>query len=410
MGEAELQQLSQRVFEHQLKQRLQQLEQQVWAAGQAPGWTKHDALLPLLQGASRGLQLAASADLPLFGSGPGLVVPMLTLTALEEGNGLRIRTEVVERPLWQLPLPGGEQLELVLVPAADYQIGSPEAEDGRTVYKDVRSKCDPGEVEVEARRTVRLKAFALVRHPISQAQWRALVESMAEDKRGSLKPGPGTFRAEDLWERHGQPGGLPVDSVSWNASKEWLQALNGWLADQWPSWFEDNPGMAAVPARLDLPSESQWEAACRAETDNPTPFHFGATLDASWARYNASYTYGKGRHGEYVQRPVPIGFFGLVNRLGLAELHGQLLEWCGDQWHRDPVAAASADGAAIEGPDPGLAGDKEQRYRLLRGGSWVDDPRLARAAFRSSSNPGYDHTYIGLRPCCPSPPGSLLGP
>jgi formylglycine-generating enzyme required for sulfatase activity len=410
MGEAELQQLSQRVFEHQLKQRLQQLEQQVWAAGQAPGWTKHDALLPLLQGASRGLQLAASADLPLFGSGPGLVVPMLTLTALEEGNGLRIRTEVVERPLWQLPLPGGEQLELVLVPAADYQIGSPEAEDGRTVYKDVRSKCDPGEVEVEARRTVRLKAFALVRHPISQAQWRALVESMAEDKRGSLKPGPGTFRAEDLWERHGQPGGLPVDSVSWNASKEWLQALNGWLADQWPSWFEDNPGMAAVPARLDLPSESQWEAACRAETDNPTPFHFGATLDASWARYNASYTYGKGRHGEYVQRPVPIGFFGLVNRLGLAELHGQLFEWCGDQWHRDPVAAASADGAAIEGPDPGLAGDKEQRYRLLRGGSWFNNPHDARAAFRVSLNPVNVSSNFGLRPCCPSPPGSLLGP
>jgi len=334
---------------------------------------------------------------------------MLTLTALEEGSGLRIRTEVVEVPLWQLPLPGGEQLELVLVPAADYQIGSPEAEDGRTVYKDVRSKCDPGEVEVEARRTVRLQAFALVRHPISQAQWRALVEWLAADKRGSLKPGSGTFRAEGLWERHGQPGGLPVDSVSWNASKEWLQALNGWLADQWPSWVEDHPAMAAEPVRLELPSESQWEAACRADTDNPTPFHFGATLDTSWARYDASYTYGKGRRGEYEQRPVPIGFFGLVNRLGLAELHGQLFEWCGDQWHRDPVAAAPADGAAIEGPDPGLAGDKEQRYRLLRGGSWFSDPLSARAAFRNGFSPVNVNAGIVLRPCCPSPPGSLLG-
>jgi formylglycine-generating enzyme required for sulfatase activity len=407
----------QEIFEQNVNRIVvEQLQKKLWAEGKASGWDEHDALLPLLQGASRALQLAASADLPLFGSGPGLVVPMLTLSALEEGNALRIRTEVVEVPLWQLPLPGGEQLELVLVPAADYQIGSPEAEDGRTVYKDVRSKCDPGEVEVEARRTVRLQAFALVRHPISQAQWRALVEWLAADKRGNLKPGPGTFRGEDLWERHGQPGALPVDSVSWNASREWLQALNGWLADQWPSWVEDDPAIAVEPVRLELPSESQWEAACRADTDthidtdNPTPFNFGATLDASWARYDASYTYGKGRRGEYDQRPVPIGFFGLVSRLGLAELHGQLLEWCGDQWHRDPVAAASADGAAIEGPDPGLAGDKEQRYRLLRGGSWVDDPRLARAAFRSSSNPGYDHTYIGLRPCCPSPPGSLLGP
>jgi formylglycine-generating enzyme required for sulfatase activity len=106
---------------------------------------------------------------------------------------------------------------------------------------------------------------------------------------------------------------------------------------------------------------------------------------------------------------VPIGFFGVVNRHGLAELHGQLSEWCGDQWHRDPVAAAPADGVAMEGPDPGLAGDKEQRFRLLRGGSWFDDPHYARAAFRGSSDPDGDFTLIGLRPCCPSPPGSLLG-
>jgi hypothetical protein len=78
----------------------------------AAGWAEHDARLPLLQGASRGLQLAASAELPLLGSGPGLVVPMLTLTAFEEGDGLWIVTEVVKVPVWQLPLhnwfsPGG---------------------------------------------------------------------------------------------------------------------------------------------------------------------------------------------------------------------------------------------------------------------------------------------------------------
>jgi formylglycine-generating enzyme required for sulfatase activity len=375
----------------------------------AEGWAEHDARLPLLQGASRGLQLAASADLPPLGSGAGRLVPMLTLTALEEEGGLRIRTAVVVVPVWKLPLPEGEQLELVMVPAGVYRIGSPEQEIGRTVYSKFRSKCDPDEVEVEARRTLQLRAFALVRHPISQAQWRALVEWLAADKRGNLKPGPGTFRSEDLWECHGQPGGLPVDSVSWNASQEWLRALNGWLADQWPSWVEDNPAMAAEPPRLDLPSESQWEAACCADTDNPTPFHFGATLDASWARYNSSDTSGKGRRGEPGQRPVPIGFFGLVNRHGLAELHGQLSEWCGDQWHRDPVAAAPADGAAIEGPDPGLAGDKEQRYRLLRGGSWINHPHSARAAFRNSYDPDIVITDVGLRPCCSSLPGSPIG-
>ena len=110
---------------------VEQLQQQLWADGQAPGWAEHDALLPLLQGASRGLQLAASADLPLLGSGPGRRVPMLTLTALEEGSGLRIRTEVVKRAVWTLPLPGGEQLELVVVPEAGRTgIGSPGAGGG----------------------------------------------------------------------------------------------------------------------------------------------------------------------------------------------------------------------------------------------------------------------------------------
>ncbi|MFN9661769.1 MAG: NACHT domain-containing protein, partial [Cyanobacteriota bacterium] len=75
------------------------------------GWAEHDRRLPVLQGASRGLQLAASADLPLLGSGPGRRVAMLTLTALREGKGLRIRTEVVTPPVWKLPLPEWPGLE-----------------------------------------------------------------------------------------------------------------------------------------------------------------------------------------------------------------------------------------------------------------------------------------------------------
>jgi formylglycine-generating enzyme required for sulfatase activity len=84
--------------------------------------------------------------------------------------------------------------------------------------------------------------------------------------------------------------------------------------------------------QLALPSESQWKAVCRAEeassaeAPESSPFHFGATLDPSWARYDATYPYGRGRRGDYKKRPVPIGFFGLVNRWGLAELHGQLAE------------------------------------------------------------------------------------
>lgn len=385
----------------------------------ATGWSEHDARLPLLQGASRGLQLAVSAELPLFGSGPGLVVPMLTLTALEEGEGLRIVTEVVEVPVWQLPLPAGEQLELVLVPAGVYTIGSPRAEAGRDTYSQYRQKCNG--VDVEALRPVRLNQFALLRMPISQGQWRAVVEAVGASER-ELEAAPAQASPASLWERHGQPGELAVDSVSWNDSQEWLRRLNRWLNELWRPL-----GGSGEAPWLALPSESQWEVACRADAKTATPFHFGATLDASWARYDASYTYGRGRKAPKGKQPWPNGTSGLVNHWGLAELHGQMFEWCGDIWNRDSWAAVQrprglfgttrnaeaapmADGPADQ-PDPALRGNLEQRYRLLRGGSWFSSPRFVRAAFRSSINPDDGVSpYIGLRPCCPSPPGSLLGP
>jgi formylglycine-generating enzyme required for sulfatase activity len=421
-----------KITEAQLRRRILEAEEQIaqqelLAMGASPGWADHDARLPLLQGASRGLQLASSADLPLLGSGPGRLVPMLTLTALEEEGGLRIRTEVVAAAVWKLPLPAGEQLELVVVEGGEYGIGSPEEEAGRSVYSEqnFRQKCEG--VDVEALRKVRLMSYAMVRYPISQAQWRAVVEGLAAEQRGQLEAAPHTFREEDSWERYGQPGALPVDSVSWNQCQQWLEALNGWLVGQWPEWAEQNPGLGSQAVQLALPSESQWEAACRAQeapsADEPKspPFHFGATLDPTWARYDATTTYGRGRRGDYKKRPVPIGFFGLVNRWGLAELHGQLQEWCADQWHRSPIPAdqgkrrgwfsgvgtpqALLDGSALVGPDSGLTEvPREQEMKLLRGGSWLGGPHACRAAFRSGGHPDAVYTPVGVRPGCFSPP------
>ena len=362
------------------------------------GWAEHDRRLPPLQGASRALQLAASTALPLLGSDRERRVPMLTLTALQEGEGLRIRTEVLTPAVWRLPLPGGKQLELVVVKGGEYRIGSPKEEVGRDLYPQFRQKCEG--VNVEEQRTVNLKAFALVRNPLTQAQWRAVAALPSLER--DISQAPGTYEAKGLWESYAEPGGLAVDSVSWNDCQEWLQRLNLWLKEQWP----ELGGQGEAP-QLALPSESQWEAACRA--GDSTPFHFGDTLDASWANYDGNYTYGPGRKGAFRQRPVPMGFFGLVNRWGLAEMHGQLQEWCADQWHRDPVAGSAGDGSPVEGPDSELEGNQEQSYRLLRGGSWIDGPLNARAAFRISGRPGYVYTGVGVRPGCFSPPGSLLG-
>jgi formylglycine-generating enzyme required for sulfatase activity len=371
------------------------------------GWTEHDLLLPLLQGASRGLQLAASAALPLLGSGPGQQVPMLTLTALQEGEGLRIRTEVVRPAVWRLPLPGGEQLELVVVPGGEAQIGSPETEEGRDWYANQRDGCkDPQtqrRLNVEAQRTVRPERFALARHPITQAQWQAVARLPRLEQ--DLNPTPGSYKPDDLWERFAQPGALPVDSVSWLDCQEWLSRLNRWLLEQW----SELGGQGAAP-QLALPGEGQWEVACRAGAT--TPFHYGDTLDASWANFNGGYTYGPGRKGAYRQRPVPVGFFGLVNRWGLAELHGQLFEWCGDQWHPDPTGEGwPGDGLPWEGVDPALEalGSFQKEWKLLRGGSWFGDPRNCRAASRVGDLPAFVFSSFGVRPCCLLPPGSLLG-
>jgi formylglycine-generating enzyme required for sulfatase activity len=365
------------------------------------GWAEHDRRLPLLQGASRGLQLAASAALPLLGSGPGRAVPMLTLTACKEGDGLRIRTEVVTPPVWRLPLPAGEQLEMVLVPGGEAQIGSPETEEGRDWYANQRDGCKG--VNVEAERTLRLDSFAMARHAITQAQWRAVAELPQVEN--ELNPTPGSYKPDGLWETHAQPGALPVDSISWNDCQEWLQRLNRWLTSEWTS-----QGGQGEPPQFSLPGEGQWETACQIGAS--TPFHFGDTLDASWSNYDGGYTYGPGRKGVYRQRPVPVGFFGLVNRRGLAELHGQLFEWCGDQWHPDPTGEGwPRDGQAWQGVDPALEalGTAQKDWKLLRGGSWFSGPPGCRAASRNCSNPAFINSFNGVRPCCLLPPGSLLG-
>jgi formylglycine-generating enzyme required for sulfatase activity len=371
------------------------------------GWAIHDARLPLLQGASRGLQLAASADLPLLGIGSGRVVPMLTLTAIQEGNGLRLRTEVVEVPVWRLPLPGDEQLELVLVLAGEAQLGSPKTEQDRDKainwYASYRDGCKDG-VDPEALRSVSLREFVVARQPISQGQWRAVVEAVSAGER-QLEPAPGKATPESIWDRYGQPGGLAVDSVSWNDCQEWLQRLNRWL-----KVLQDELGGSSDAPQLALPSENQWEVACRAGAISP--FHYGDTLDASWARYDASYTYGNGRKGDKCKQPWVNGTSGLVNRYGLAELHGQLYEWCEDSWHTSPIADGwPENGQPWQNEDDTLLRlDSGQRsWKLLRGGSWLYDPLFSRASFRRSYNPEGGSTDVGLRPLLQSPLCSDLG-
>ena len=371
------------------------------AVNESQGWAEHDARLPLLQGASRGLQLAASAELPLLGSDEKhKVVPMLTLRALKEGRSLRISTEIVEVPVWKLPLPGKQFLEIVIIPKGTYTIGRQGGSQDPELYK--KALADPAtligfnETRPEQERQVHLDAFAVARHPITQAQWQAVAEW---GSRSEINTRPGIYEAKSLWDTHAQPGDLPVDSVTWDACNEWLHLLQEWINEQ------NLPNMHAEceeKPKLSLPSESQWEAACSAW---PYMYHFGDTIDTTWANYDGGKKFvdPPGRQGFFRRLPVTTGFFGLVNKFGLADMHGQYWEWCSDQWHPNPIGKGwPEDGGAWQEEDPIFENlDTEQKnWKVLRGGSWFADPIGCRGSLRRPDGADLIDTDIGFRPCC----------
>jgi formylglycine-generating enzyme required for sulfatase activity len=142
-----------------------------------------------------------------------------------------------------------------------------------------------------------------------------------------------------------------------------------------------------------LPSEAEWEYACRAGTT--TPFHFGETITPELANYNGNVTYGKGVKGEYREQTTPVGSFGVGNEFGLYDMHGNVWEWCADHWHNNYEGAPS-DGSVWEDDN-----NNQNHYWLLRGGSWVNNPADCRCAFRYYDLPGDLSDYnIGFRVVC----------
>ena len=151
----------------------------------------------------------------------------------------------------------------------------------------------------------------------------------------------------------------PVEQVSWDDVQLFLQRANDVVPDM----------------VVRLPSEAQWEYACRAGTT--TAFSFGNSISPHQANYDGNYTYeGGGSKGEYRQKTVPVKSF-TPNPWGLYQMHGNVWEWCQDTW--DSYDNTPTDGSAWESGD--------FRYRVLRGGSWSHNARDLRSAYRSISTP-----------------------
>lgn len=243
-------------------------------------------------------------------------------------------------------LSDGVSLTLMLIPGGEFWMGAPEDE------PDSRDSERP-------QHQVTVPLFLMGRYPVTQAQWRVVAGYDREDRK--LDPDPSKFEGDDL----------PVEQVSWHDATEFCKRLS-----------------ARTGKNYHLPSEAQWEYACRAETD--TAYHFGPKLTEELANYDES-----------VGQTTPVGQYP-ANRWGLQDMHGNVWEWCQDHWHSNYNDAPSDGSAWIEGRNSGP--------RILRGGSWNDNPRDCRSAYRINASPVIRNFNIGFRVCCTASRKQAMAP
>ncbi len=159
----------------------------------------------------------------------------------------------------------------------------------------------------------------------------------------------------------------PVETVSWDDVQDFIAKLN-----------ELVPGLKAC-----LPTEAQWEYACRAGTS--TPFSFGENINPQQVNYEGNYPYAGGEKGLYRQKTVPVKSLP-ANPWGLYEMHGNVYEWCSDWYGHYPSGPATDPGGPPDGAD-----------RVLRGGSWSYVGWSARSANRYGYTPDSRYQYFGFR-------------
>jgi formylglycine-generating enzyme required for sulfatase activity len=236
------------------------------------------------------------------------------------------------------------RLEMILVTGGRFLMGSPDDEPER------RESESP-------QHWVTVPSFFMSRYPITQAQYEAI-----------MGKNPSRFKGDDR----------PVENVSWHEAT----AFCDHLAQQ-----SDRP--------YRLPTEAEWEYACRAGTT--TPFYFGSTITPELANYDGNYTYNDGIKGEYRETTTPVDLFGIANRFGLCDMHGNVCEWCQDHWH-DSYEGAPLDGSAWIDQEA-----SEEAPRVLRGGSWCSYPRVCRSATRDFYDAGVRDLDVGFRVVCVAP-------
>jgi eukaryotic-like serine/threonine-protein kinase len=168
---------------------------------------------------------------------------------------------------------------------------------------------------------------------------------------------------------------LPVEQVSWLDAVKFCEKLS-----------------QKTSRTYRLPSEAEWEYACRA--GSKTPYAFGETINPLVVNYNGNYPYGEAAKGEYRETTTPVGSFP-PNLFGLYDMDGNLSEWCLDQWN-DNYNGAPTNGSARGD----ILSREENKQRLLRGGSWGSVARGCRSADRNANIASVRYNNIGFRLVC----------
>ncbi len=227
-------------------------------------------------------------------------------------------------------------LEMVQIPSGKFTMGSPDTEAKRIN-------------DESPQHPVTVPAFFMGRYPVTQAQYLAIIGN-----------NPSNFKG----------GNRPVEKVSWDDAVKFCEQLS-----------------KNSERHYRLPSEAKWEYACRANTS--TPFYFGETITTDLVNYNGTAApYGFAPKGDYRQETTKVEKFP-PNAFGLYYMHGNLWEWCQDNWH-DNYQDAPTDGS------PWLTGGDNTR-KLLRGGGWRDNPEDCRSANRNSFTLVNNSYGIGFR-------------
>jgi formylglycine-generating enzyme required for sulfatase activity len=234
-------------------------------------------------------------------------------------------------------------LEMVEIPAGKFMMGSPDYE--VEAYENEKPH-----------HPVTVNSFFIGKYPVTQAQWQ-FVASL-EEIALPLDRNPAKYQGSDR----------PVEQISWYEAVEFCLRLS-----------------QLTGRTYRLPSEAEWEYACRAGTDSR--FHFGRKLPK-----NLVNNYDSRSKQEYPEGTTPVGAFGVANAFGLYDMHGNLYEWCSDFWH-DDYQYAPCDGSAwFDGMN--------ESDRVIRGGFWNSYARNCRSAFRDRSEPESCSSVVGFRVVC----------